>query len=171
MSRRNVVESKSKKLLKELSDSQLENVLTERKLRYKDLCRIVKYIETSPFDEDECCLWKGYVTNVGNVSKGTYINFYFREHKVALHRLLYDNFVEHVEDNEYLKFSCTNRGKCCNVHHMIKYKYNHNTSNEDSDSEESVKKKKVQKKKNLVKKRSDSTDSEPDPKMFTISFD
>ena len=40
---------------------------------------------------------------------------------MALHRLLYANFVGNINDNEYLKFSCDNRGKCCNINHLVKY--------------------------------------------------
>jgi hypothetical protein len=146
----------SRKLLSELLESQLKSIPLERKLRYKDLCRITKYIDMSPFDEDECCLWTGYVTNLKNISKGTYINFYFRKRKVAFHRLFYENFVEQLEDDEYIKFSCENRGKCCNVNHMIKYKYN-------NAHEESKKEKKVVKK--------DVKPKEIDPSMFVITFD
>ena len=30
---------------------------------------------------------------------------------------------DEVGDNEYLKFSCENKGKCCNIYHMKKYTY------------------------------------------------
>lgn len=118
-----------KKYLKELVTNQLKTVPPNRRLIYKDLARITKYIETSIFDENVCCIWDGYVTNAKNAKKGTYINFFFRNKKVALHRLLYENFVGQLGDDYYLKFSCENdenRGKCCNVNHMLKYKYNTN---------------------------------------------
>ena len=50
-----------------------------------------------------------------------YINFYFNKKKIALHRLLYINYVEDVSPNEYIKFLCDNKGKCCNINHMKKY--------------------------------------------------
>jgi len=118
-----------KKYLSELISNQLRNIQPNRRLVYKDLCRISKYIDSSIFDEDECCIWNGYVTNAKKSRKGTYINFFFRNKKVALHRLLYENFVGILSDDYYLKFSCDdddNKGKCCNIHHMIKYKYNQN---------------------------------------------
>lgn len=133
-----------KKFLKELVNNQLKNVPQNRRLIYKDLARITKYIETSIFDEDECCIWDGYVTNAKNAKKGTYINFFFRNKKVALHRLLYENFVESLGDDYYLKFSCKddeNKGKCCNINHMTKYKYN--TINDDEPSESENKKEDV----------------------------
>lgn len=116
-----------KKILEELITKQLKNIDPERKLFNKDLRRIVKYIDTSIFDDDKCCKWNGYVTNEANSKRGTYVNFFFRNKKVALHRLLYENFVGILGDENYLKFSCDdsdNFGKCCNVNHMIKYKYN-----------------------------------------------
>jgi hypothetical protein len=42
---------------------------------------------------------------------------------VALHRLLYSNFVAPLDSSEYLKFNCENKGICCNVNHYEKYKY------------------------------------------------
>jgi hypothetical protein len=135
-----------KKFLKELVSHQLKNVPPNRRLIYKDLARITKYIETSVFDENECCIWDGYVTNAKNAKKGTYINFFFRNKKVALHRLLYENFVGPLGDDYYLKFSCDkddNKGKCCNINHMTKYKYNsivEDESLEEKPTEESKKK-------------------------------
>ena len=114
----------NKKYLRELINKQIKNIKLSRRLLYKDLDRITKYIKSSIFDE-KCCLWQGYVTNSNKSNKGTYTNFFFRNKKVALHRLLYENFVGELGDAYYLKFSCPdeNRGKCCNIHHMIKYKY------------------------------------------------
>ena len=108
---------------KELMSKQIKNVHTTKKLSYNDLKRIAKYISSSIFDENTCCLWNGYITNSNNKNKGTYINFYFRQKKVALHRLLYINFIGDLTNEEYLKFSCPNKGKCCNIHHMQKFHY------------------------------------------------
>ena len=60
---------------------------------------------------------------MNNLDKGTYVNFYFRNKKVALHRLLYSNYREPLDSSDYLKCSCENKGMCCNVHHYEKYKY------------------------------------------------
>ncbi len=109
-------------LFRELLSKQLKNVSSDKKLQYTDLKRICKYINSSLFDENNCCLWHGYVTN-GNNNKGTYVNFYFRKKKAALHRLLYVNFVGELLDDEYLKFNCEHRGKCCNINHLKKFKY------------------------------------------------
>lgn len=117
-------------LLKELIMKQLKNVSQDKKLQYTDLKRICKYINSSIFDENKCCYWNGYVTNANNSNKGTYVNFYFRKKKAALHRLLYCNFIGDLSDDEYLKFSCENKGNCCNIKHLRKFKYQKKDDNE-----------------------------------------
>lgn len=119
--KRNVASNNN--ILKELLKRQLKNIPMEKKLQYQDLKRICKYIDTSIFDENTCCFWKGYVTNSNKLDKGTYINFYFKKKKAALHRLLYLNFVGELGDDEYLKYNCENKGVCCNIKHIKKFKY------------------------------------------------
>jgi len=111
-------------ILKDLINKQLKNVPLSKKLQYSDLKRISKYINTGIMG-DQCCLWDGYITNA-NSSKGTYINFFYKKKKMALHRLLYINYVGNLSSNEYLKFTCENKGSCCNVNHLEKYKYQTN---------------------------------------------
>jgi hypothetical protein len=120
---RDTICGKNTELLNELLQKQLKTVPGDKKFRYNDLKRLCKYITSSIFDDDVCSLWKGYVTNTNNVSKGIYINFYFKGKKTALHRLLYINFVGPLTDDEYLKFSCEHKGKCCNVTHLKKFSY------------------------------------------------
>jgi hypothetical protein len=98
----------------------------DKMLYYTDIKRISKYINISIFDASECCLWTGYITNINNSEKGRYINFYLRRKKYALHRLLFANFKSTLCNNEYIKFSCNNKGICCNVNHMQKYTYTKN---------------------------------------------
>lgn len=119
----NVKTKNNSELLNELLSKQLKDVSIEKKLQFTDLKRICKYIDKSIFDENICCLWDGYVTNTNNINKGIYINFYFKGNKMALHRLLYVNFVGPLSSNEYLKFNCDNKGRCCNVMHLKKFKY------------------------------------------------
>lgn len=104
--------------LQELIDNQLKSVNSENKLSYSDMKRICKNLKKSIFDKDsdECALWTGYITN--NKNGKQYINFYFKKKKVALHRLLYMNYIGNVSSNEYLKLTCTNSGKCCSIHHI-----------------------------------------------------
>lgn len=113
------------KLLNELISKQIKdsNLYPKKKLQYNDLKRICKYINGSIFDENKCCIWNGYITNENKPNKGTYINFYFNRKKIAIHRLLYINFVGNLNNDEYLKFSCENKGKCCNVTHLKKFKF------------------------------------------------
>jgi hypothetical protein len=144
VSRENVINNDD--LFKELINRQIKNIKNDKKLQYTDLKRICKYIDSSIFDENECCLWNGYVTNANNWNKGTYVNFYFKKRKEALHRLLYINFVENLEIDEYLKFSCENKGRCCNIMHLKKFKYNKKSEHAKS----------VQQNKNLIKKSSKS---------------
>ena len=51
--------------------------------------------------------------------------------KIALHRLLYINYIGYVSTNEYIKFSCPNKGKCCNINHMKKYLYCNNDNSKN----------------------------------------
>lgn len=110
-------------LLTELLSKQLKDIPIDKKLRFSDLRRICKYISGNIFDESTCCLWSGYVTNLHHITKGVYVNLYFKGKKTALHRLLYINFVGPLSDDEYLKFNCENKGKCCSVNHLKKFKY------------------------------------------------
>lgn len=125
-----MVMNKSDEIFKELLQKQLKKIQPSKKLQYNDIKRISKYITNSIFDENNCCIWNGYVTNSTKKNKGMYINFYFNSKKVALHRLLYVNFIDTLGDDEYLKFNCENKGKCCNIHHLKKFKYNPNTNAE-----------------------------------------
>jgi hypothetical protein len=116
--------SKSKeKRMKELFDKQRKDINTRRKLGRYDIKKIIKYTETSLFDDEECCIWTGYITHTISKRKGEYVNFHFKGGKVGLHRLLYENYKGKLSREEYIKYECENRGKCCNVNHMRKYKY------------------------------------------------
>lgn len=157
---------KESEILNELLQRQLKNVPYDRKLRYNDLKRLSKYIDVTIFDENKCSLWNGYITNINNASKGIYINFYFKGKKAALHRLLYVNFVSPLTDDEYLKFSCDNKGKCCNVTHLRKFKYIKNTQNEiaEENKKEDIKNEDV---KPIIKKKGVTSTNT----SFTVSFD
>ena len=113
----------SNELLTELITKQIKDLAYDKKLQYADLKRICKYINTSIFDKNRCCMWNGYITNSNNSNKGTYINFYFRKKKAALHRLLYINFIGELDYDEYLKFTCEEKGRCCNISHLKKFQY------------------------------------------------
>jgi hypothetical protein len=153
-------------LLMELMNKQLKNIDPKKKLQYSDLARICKYIKTSIFDEDQCCIWNGYVTNLNKSCKGTYINFYFKNKKAALHRLLYINFISDLTDDEYLKFNCENKGNCCNITHLKKFKYNSpRTKKTDSETKRSNRSKKSSKTVTIV------NSTECNKKRLRLSFD
>jgi len=106
------------KIMIELIQNQKKNI-TSKKLSYNDLKRISKYLLGSIFTND-CSIWNGYITIVKNDDKNAYINFFYNGKKYALHRLLYINFIGDLGDNEYIKFKCNNKGKCCNINHFYK---------------------------------------------------
>jgi hypothetical protein len=119
--------SLKKDLLNELIIKQRKNVPNEVLLNYKDLNRLVENIDTSIFG-DNCTLWKGFIHSYKN---NFYINFYFKGSKKNLSRLLYYNFIEKINDDEYIKNTCINGGKCCNITHYKKFKKNITDSNND----------------------------------------
>lgn len=114
----------------ELIKKQRLSCKENKKLTLQDIRRISKNIKKSIFDSSGCSLWDGYVTNKNKEFKSSYINFYFRHRKVALHRLLYENYVSDIEENQYIKYKCKNKGICCNVNHMYTIEKETNIKNE-----------------------------------------
>jgi hypothetical protein len=108
-------------ILFELLNKQRKDIVSEKKLLYNDLKRISKYLDNSIFNNN-CVLWNGYITSIKHDKKNSYINFFFRNKKYALHRLLYINFIDNLHDSEYIKFNCINKGICCNINHIYKNK-------------------------------------------------
>jgi len=155
--------SKKNTILDEMVKKQVKNIEPDKMLAYNDMCRIVKNINTSLFSTKSCCIWTGYVTNVWN-HKSTYINFYFNKKKIALHRLLYNNFIGSISDTEYIKYSCTNRGRCCNVTHFIKL------NKEDNDVDSEIDNDKTTDNENNVTEEDEET-KVLDKDAFTIYFD
>ena len=126
------------KIVNELIKKQLKDVPEESKLSINDILRISKKLHSSIFDENNCSIWQGYIaglnkylkhrTNASNIS----VTFYFKNKKVSLQRLLYNNYKGLIERDEYLKFTCNNPGKCCNLNHIIKFKYRDNKNSTNS---------------------------------------
>ena len=112
------MDGNNEKIFHELIKKQRKNCKESKKLTLHDIKRISKNIKSSIFDSSGCSLWDGYVTNKNKTTKSSYINFYFRHRKVALHRLLYENYVEDLDENQYIKYNCPCKGVCCNLNHM-----------------------------------------------------
>ena len=110
--------------INEMKEKQLKTVSKANKLRICDIHRIVENINNSIFDPENCSIWNNYNSHIANKKKGLYINFYFKDKKkIALHRLIYANYKEKLSNNEYIRYSCENKGICCNVNHMFKCEY------------------------------------------------
>ncbi len=105
-------------MLIQMLQLQRKNLPFKLRLDLEDIKRILENINTSIFNKDECCIWDGYITI--NNDKCKYVNFYFKHRKIALHRLLYINYVDNLENKNYLKFTCKNKGICCNINHIEK---------------------------------------------------
>lgn len=159
--------TKKSVILDEMVSKQVKNIDDYKMLSYRDMTRIVKNINTSIFSTTSCCIWTGYVTNVWN-HKSTFINFYFKKRKVALHRLLFNNFVGPISDTEYIKFSCNNRGRCCNVLHFIKLSKDDIVEDNTSDViiDDEIKEKIISDEKDNIKEK-----TYLDPSAFIINFD
>jgi hypothetical protein len=111
-------------MVDKLINLQRLNCPDDKLLSEKDLKRIITRTGGIYNETNECILWNGYITH----NKIDYINFYFKGKKCALHRLLYINFKGKLNDNDYLEYICQNkynRGKCCNINHIIKKKNNY----------------------------------------------
>ena len=109
----------SDKILSELVKNQKQNLSEDKKLLFNDFKRLSKHLSKSIFNKKECSLWNKNNYNL-------YIFFYLNKKKYSLHRLLYYNFIGPIKDSEYIKFSCNNKGICCNIYHI--YIINNNES-------------------------------------------
>ena len=136
------MKNNSNQILIELIKKQRPNVDEDKKLFLQDFQRICKNIDKSIFG-DKCCNWNGYITNLNVKNKGTYVNFYFKGKKVALHRILFINYVDNLNNNEYVKYSCKNKGICCNINHLKKFSYN-KKKNEENNIEIKKEEKKIE---------------------------
>jgi len=155
------------RLFNDLVNKQLQNIPPSKKLQYNDIKRLCGYINGNIFDESKCTLWSGYVTNYKNPQRGVYINFYFRKKKVALHRLLYINYVGELDDDEYIKYVCMNKGRCCNIHHIKKFKYDKSVTHKKAAEKKDKNKKKNKKKRDKIYQ----VEQESRPEDFILVFD
>ena len=102
----------------------------ESKLGIRHIIRISKYLNKSIFDKNECSIWQGYIIIQNREYSCPFVNIYFKHKKVNLHRLLFINYKDSLKKDEYIKFICENPGKCCNINHMMKFKFHFNKKEE-----------------------------------------
>ena len=133
------------------------------RLEHNDIKRIINNINSDPFDEKECCLWNGYITKSSN---SNYINFFFKGRKLALHRVLFLNYKDDLDDKSYLKYICNNKGICCNINHIVKC----NNRNElDNDDKNIIKKDDNKEKNNII--TINKVNNNVNKTQFVIIFD
>jgi len=137
------------KILVELINNQNDDIDNDKKLDVKSLQRISRNVESSLFGND-CVFWQGYITYIQSTDVH-YINFFFNGKKHALHRLLYLNFIGDLKKNEYLKYKCDNKGKCCNINHILKI----NSKKKSLEKDENEKKININDNKNTIELISD----------------
>ncbi len=106
-------------ILYDLIINQRNIINNNMRLSYNDLKRISKYLITTIFNNNDCCIWNGYLSTIKN-NKHNYINFFFNKKKYSLQRLLYINYIDDLNNNEYIKYNCDNKGGCCNINHIYK---------------------------------------------------
>jgi hypothetical protein len=143
------------KILVELINNQIDNIDNKKKLDIRSLQRISRNIDDSIFG-DKCVIWQGYITYIESTNVH-YVNFFFDGKKHALHRLLYLNFIGDVKANEYLKYNCANKGKCCNINHIYKINSKKTLDFEKNKIEDNINKN-IEKKKTLKDKKSENLD-------------
>jgi len=86
---------------------------------------------------------------------------------VALHRLLYINYVGELDDDEYIKYVCMNKGRCCNIHHIKKFKYDKSVTHKKAAEKKDKNKKKNKKKRDKIYQ----VEQESRPEDFILVFD
>lgn len=110
------------KIGRQMRERQLPRVPAHWRLQSSDIQRVCRHIQGDIFGE-ECVIWQGYITNRNRPRKGPNINFFFQSKKVALHRLLYSNYVQPLDSDQFLKYTCDNKGTCCNINHLECHTY------------------------------------------------
>ena len=137
----NTVNNKNS-ILEKLINNQKENIELKSKLVLSDLKRLTNHLQYDIFG-NECSLWNGPIIITNNKE---YISFFINGKKVSLNRILYKNFIDDLDENEYLKYSCSNKGRCCTLKHF--YKVNKKVKEEKK--EETIKVEEKKKKSNIV---------------------
>ena len=82
------------------------------KLSFEDLKRIDRCSLGDITKSKDCCLF------VGNTVSNTYCTFSFRGKKTSIIRMLYHNFKGDINSDAHIKYTCENKGNCCNLSHF-----------------------------------------------------
>lgn len=82
------------------------------KLDFEDLKRIDRCISGDPLKSNKCCLY------LRKLVKNSYSTFSFRGKKTSILRILYHNYIDDIKPNSRIKYSCENKGLCCNLNHF-----------------------------------------------------
>lgn len=82
------------------------------KLQFEDMKRLDMCISGDIIISDKCCLY------IGQTVSNRYCTFSFRGKKTSILRMLYHNFVDDIEPDLRLKYTCENKGLCCNLSHF-----------------------------------------------------
>jgi len=82
------------------------------KMSYEDIKRLDRYIPNNIFrDDDSCCIYNGEV-------KTNYCTMSFRSKKISVLRLLYHNYIDHINKSDTIEYLCENNGICCKLSHF-----------------------------------------------------
>jgi len=98
----------------ELIEKQLDNILTN-KLSATDIFRISNKLNNSIFTNN-CVIYNGTHYKKNN---NYYIPFYYNYKKISLTRILFINYIESINSNIHIKYTCPNKGLCCCLNHMM----------------------------------------------------
>lgn len=107
-------------IYEELCELQCQDCEDRFKFQKKHLKRLTKYIDSSIVG-DECCMWTGYICNTKK-NRIPHINFNINNKKYNLHRLIGYNFLG-MKSNQYIKYTCENKGRCLNINHYQLFDY------------------------------------------------
>lgn len=115
----------------EYQRAEVRTVGNYGKLELEDMCRIASKTPVDIFFSHNCIKYNGYIrTKKLKNGDTTLCEFQvsFRGKKVLLNRLLYHNFIEHVDRDEIVINTCLRKGTCCNIRHLKKIKNPKHTS-------------------------------------------
>ncbi len=80
-------------------------------IKLDEIKRLDKNIYENFFDSKECVIYHGEV-------KKNYATISFKQKKVSVHRLIYHNYIGHINDYDKIEFLCKNKGNCININHF-----------------------------------------------------